>query len=113
VRFVVDAQLPPQLARSITAMGHQSWHVGDLGLLAADDQRIADKARELDAVIVTKDADFIAMKTVAAARAPRVVHLRIGNCGTVELLRLCAAAWPRIVAALNNGEHIVIVSRPE
>jgi predicted nuclease of predicted toxin-antitoxin system len=32
MRFLVDAQLPPALARWLAAQGHEAAHVGDLGL---------------------------------------------------------------------------------
>lgn len=35
MRFLVDAQLPPALARWLCANGHEAVHVGDLGMLAA------------------------------------------------------------------------------
>lgn len=40
MRFLVDAQLPPALARWLASQGHQADHVGDLGLAAAMDRVI-------------------------------------------------------------------------
>lgn len=40
MRFVVDAQLPPALARLLTAKGHSAVHVEDVGLRDADDSPI-------------------------------------------------------------------------
>ncbi len=58
MRFLVDAQLPPALARHIESSGHKAEHVVDLGLEKGTDVRIRAKAAELGAVIVTKDEDF-------------------------------------------------------
>ena len=38
VRFLVDAQLPPALARRLEAWGHVAEHVVDLGMADAPDQ---------------------------------------------------------------------------
>jgi predicted nuclease of predicted toxin-antitoxin system len=35
VRFLIDAQLPPALARYLAALGHDAKHVSDVGLLMA------------------------------------------------------------------------------
>jgi hypothetical protein len=59
VRFLIDAQLPPALARRLVALGHLADHVADIGMEAAADRAIWRKAAELDAVIITKDEDFI------------------------------------------------------
>jgi predicted nuclease of predicted toxin-antitoxin system len=32
MRFLVDAQLPPALARHLVAAGHEAQHVADLGM---------------------------------------------------------------------------------
>ncbi len=37
MNLVIDARLPPALARWIAAQGHQGTHVFDLALQAADD----------------------------------------------------------------------------
>jgi hypothetical protein len=39
VRFLVDAQLPPALARHLAVLGHEAVHVADVGLLRARGSR--------------------------------------------------------------------------
>jgi predicted nuclease of predicted toxin-antitoxin system len=55
MRFLVDAQLPPALARWLAAKGHEAEHVADRGMQAASDMAIWDKALATSATIVTKD----------------------------------------------------------
>ncbi len=55
MRFLVDAQLPPALARWIDTQGHEARHVADLGMTGASDRSIWDKAIELKTDIVSKD----------------------------------------------------------
>lgn len=58
MRFLVDAQLPPALARWLAAKGHEAEHVGDKGMQAASDTAIWDFALASSAAIVAKDEDF-------------------------------------------------------
>ena len=56
--FIIDAQLPPALARLLSSRGHYAGHVADIGTEDADDSPIWDYALEHKAVVVTKDEDF-------------------------------------------------------
>ncbi|MEI8163401.1 MAG: DUF5615 family PIN-like protein [Betaproteobacteria bacterium] len=58
MRFVVDAQLPPALAKYLGAQGHQSEHGFDLDMAGADDPAIWNYAITMGAAIITKDEDF-------------------------------------------------------
>ncbi|MCY4633829.1 MAG: DUF5615 family PIN-like protein [Acidobacteria bacterium] len=40
MRFLVDAQLPPALARRFEALGHEAEHVADRGFASAPDDVI-------------------------------------------------------------------------
>jgi predicted nuclease of predicted toxin-antitoxin system len=58
MRFLIDAQLPPALARWLVSVGHEAEHVADRGMQAASDAVIWDLALREHAAIVTKDEDF-------------------------------------------------------
>ncbi|MBS0644927.1 MAG: DUF5615 family PIN-like protein [Proteobacteria bacterium] len=57
MRFLVDAQLPPALARRLEALGHHAQHVADHGILAASDLVIWNLALREQPAILTKGAD--------------------------------------------------------
>ncbi len=40
MRFLIDAQLPPALARWLSGQGHEAEHVADRGMQAASDSAI-------------------------------------------------------------------------
>jgi predicted nuclease of predicted toxin-antitoxin system len=105
LRFLVDAQLPPALARHIQSLGHTAEHVADLGLEKAADGRIRTKAADLGAVIVTKDEDFAVHRILH--QGPSVVWVRIGNTRRAELLRRFDTELPKIIAALERGETLI------
>lgn len=106
MRFLVDAQLPPALARWLVEQGHDASHVMDRGLGEASDGRIWDEATAWGAVIVTKDEDFPARRR-SNAMGPAVVWIRIGNATCRETLRRVAAVFPDLVAALGRGDTLV------
>jgi len=58
LRFLIDAQLPPALARLLEEHGHVAEHVTEIGPADAPDRDLWQYALEHDAVLVTKDEDF-------------------------------------------------------
>ena len=109
MRFLVDAQLPPALARWLAAQGHEAIHVFDLGLAGADDRLIWRRAADTEAVIVTKDEDF-ALRQMLAETGPAIVWLRLGNTRKGALLRWLEPLLLDILAALERGETLVEVT---
>ena len=110
MRFLVDAQLPPGLARFLAERGHLAEHVADVGLLDAPDRTIWALASSTGASLVTKDGDFVALRALAREQGPPVVWVRIGNTTNRTLLTAFTAALPDIVAALERGETVVEIS---
>ena len=105
MRFIVDENLPLSLASWLGEQGHEAEHTSALGLNAMPDLDIARYARRTDAVIVTKDSDFL----IVSAGGPRVVHMRVGNLSTSRLLAICERVWAEVIAALESGERLVQV----
>ncbi len=108
MRFLVDAQLPPALARRLEALGHSAEHVADCQLATATDEAIRDYAASTGAIIITKDEDFAVRKILQ--QGPRVIWIRIGNTRRAELLRRIEADFGEIVAALERGETLVEIA---
>lgn len=109
MRFLVDAQLPPALARWLVAAGYEAEHVGDVGLGDAQDQAIWAYAVSVGAVIVSKDEDFAQRKVMKNA-GPQIVWIRRPNTRRRDLLIWFEAVLPRIVDALKRGELLIEVS---
>lgn len=109
MRFLVDSQLPPALARWLTAAGHPSEHVADVGMAAASDPSVWAYAVRTGAVIITKDQDFAVHRIMSDALTPGVVWLRIGNSRRAELLRWFEPLLPAILSALGEGMRLIEV----
>ena len=108
MRFLVDAQLPPALARWLAQQGHTAEHVRDVGLESSSDSDLWLYADHHDAVIVSKDEDFVRLAG-SREKGVRVLWLRIGNSTRRELLQWLQRAWPRISAALDADEQVIEV----
>ena len=72
MRLLFDENLSPSLIRRLSDVFPASAHVHDLGLGSADDRTISAFAREHDYVVVTKDADFRALRLTFGHRASRI-----------------------------------------
>lgn len=106
MNFLIDAQLPPALARWISAHGHQSAHVFDIALLKATDPNIWEHARQQNAVIVSKDEDFVDRWLLDSAPVS-LVWIRKGNCSSRALLVWFEPLWPDTVNRLEQGERFI------
>lgn len=108
MRFVVDAQLPPALARWLAAVGHEAEHVGDIGLGDAKDSAIWAYALATGAVIISKDEDFAQRKALGNG-GPAIVWIRLPNTRRRELSVWFEAMLPEILEALERGESLIEV----
>lgn len=109
MRFLVDAQLPLALARWLVAEGHEASHVLDHSMLEVRDTAIWAEAERLGAVIVSKDEDFVHLRTLRP-EGPALVWVRVGNTTRHELLAWFAALLPEIEQALQAGERLIEVA---
>lgn len=109
MRFLVDAQLPPALARFLTSTGHQAEHVYDIGMGAVSDRAIWNYALQNNAVIITKDEDFVSLVNIYP-NAPPVVWIRVGNIGKQALLQWIEPMMARIIGEIESGEKLIEIS---
>jgi len=105
LRFLLDQNLPVSLIDVLAELGHEALHVKPLGLSEATDREVWARARTLQAVMVSKDSDFIAL----AGRGGRLVRLRIGNRSNADLFAVLRASWPGVIARLEDGDSVVDV----
>ncbi len=112
MRVWVDAQLPPLLARRLSAeFGIDAQHVQDVHLEGASDVVIFTAACAQQVVLLTKDADFVRLLEQRGAPPP-VVWITLGNVTNDALWAAVCSAWPRIAALLDAGEPLVELGPP-
>lgn len=106
MRFLVDAQLPPGLARWLGEQGLSATAVREAGLRDSDDGSIWNFATSGEWTVITKDEDF-ATRCIGNPDAPAVVWLRLGNCTNQALFGQLKPFLHEIERRLNDGERLI------
>ena len=106
----IDAQLPPALAQwLVQTFGVEAVAVRDLALRDATDLEIFEAGRAAEAVVMTKDADFVALLEQRGA-PPKIVWLTCGNTSNARLREVLARTWPQARVLLERGEPLVEIN---
>ena len=106
MKFLVDHQLPPALARFICSQGHDAVHVRDIALKDAQDRTIWEHAAVQGMVVISKDEDFTFLAN-AAGNTGKLLWLRMGNCRKKVLFEAFTAQLAHAIAEFNSGSRIV------
>ena len=106
MKFLIDNQLPDDLASYLGNRGFDCQHVLDVGLARSLDSEICRYAELEGRVIVTKDEDFFYLAQRPQPKI-RVLWVRLGNCRTSLLLETFERLWPMIESRLHAGDQII------
>jgi predicted nuclease of predicted toxin-antitoxin system len=105
MNFLVDENLPREVAGWLNNAGHAARHVSEASLLGQSDSAVWAYATSINAWMITRDADFLAI--AARSTTGGVVRLLIGNCSAPVLLARMGELWPDVEARLGAGERII------
>jgi predicted nuclease of predicted toxin-antitoxin system len=106
----LDAQLSPAMAPWITReFSVSAIAVRDLGLRNAKDQEIFSAARQANALVMTKDADFVHL-VEKSGTPPQVILLACGNTSNARLKEILKSSWGRTTEWLEKGEPVVEIT---
>lgn len=106
----IDAQLPPTLAIWLKSnFDLEATALRNLGLRDARDVEIFESARAENAIIITKDSDFVDL-VCRLGTPPQIVWLTCGNVTNRSLRQLLATTLPDALERLRQGEAIVEIS---
>ena len=89
--------------------GVEARPVRDLGLCDAKDREIFLAAREADAVVLTKDRDFVLLLEQLGP-PPQVLWLTIGNTSNAHLREVLTRNLPWALELLRRGEPLVEIA---
>ena len=108
----IDAQLSPALAPWLAEeFGIQAFSARHLGLVPAKDREIFEAARNANAVVLSKDADFV-LWLERAGPPPQVLWLRCGNTSNAHLKNLLRNVLPAALDMIRAGEPLVEIAEP-
>ncbi|MBN1566518.1 MAG: DUF5615 family PIN-like protein [Acidobacteria bacterium] len=106
----LDAQLSPAIASWISReFCVSAVAVRDLGLRDAKDSEIFSAAKKANAVVMTKDVDFMHMVEHLGS-PPQVILLSCGNTSNSQLKQILKRSFHRTMEWLRKGEPIVEIA---
>lgn len=106
MKFIVDNQLPPSLARFISdELKTTAIHVADIGLKSASDSALWEYASNHDLIVISKDEDFATM--ILNTPTAKLIWVRLGNCRKTLLLETFRRMWPRVIHRLESGDSLI------
>ena len=106
----VDAHLPPAIATWIAStFGVEAIALRELGLRDAEDLEIFEAAKAQEAIVMTKDSDFVALVDRLSA-PPQIIWLTCGNTSNIRLREILGKTLPRALELLAAGETLVEIS---
>ncbi|MBK1987009.1 DUF5615 family PIN-like protein [Sphaerospermopsis aphanizomenoides BCCUSP55] len=106
----VDAHLSPAIATWISSTFEiKAVALRDLGLRDAEDPEIFEAAKAQEAIVMTKDSDFVDL-VERLGSPPQIIWLTCGNTSNAQLREILSATLPRALELLAAGETLVEIS---
>ena len=110
MRFLVDNQLPLQLADYLRWRHHDCAHVIDVGLDEAADLVLWTRSSSDDRILISKDEDFVYLAS-RPGDTGRLLWVRLGNCRNSALIEAFERTHDNLVLAFETGQRIVELRR--
>jgi predicted nuclease of predicted toxin-antitoxin system len=108
----LDNHISPAVARWMAGrFGFTCTAIRDLGFSAAPDETVFARARDADAILLTKDRDFAELVN-RLGPPPRVIWLTFGNTSTPRLIEILEARLETALKLLEGGALVEIVGEP-
>ncbi len=70
MRSLIDANLPRSLAARMQTLRHEAEFARDIGMASASDDEIALRAQWRNAIILTRDLDFLISENIRLINSP-------------------------------------------
>ena len=103
----IDAHLSPAIASWLTTeFGIEAAALRELGLRDAEDLQIFHSARDANAIVLTKDRDFVSLLE-RFGPPPKILWLTCGNTSNDSLKRILTETLKLAIELLLSGEDLV------
>ena len=103
----IDAQMSPAIAAWISRhFAVNAIAVRDLELREATDREIFQAARRENAIVMTKDMDFVSLLD-RFGPPPQVIWVTCGNTSNTHFKEILTRTLPKALELLGSGEPLV------
>ncbi len=110
MKFWIDGQISPKIAPWINQrFGFECLHIRDLGLMKKEDLEIFKEARLVNAIVITKDQDFLDISR-RMGPPPQILWVTCGNTSNQALRTIFERVFSNAVEFLKAGQRVVEVS---
>ena len=109
MKFLIEDNLSPLLAEGLKAAGHDAVHLRDLGMQAAPDPAVLQRAQVDERVLASADTDFGGLLSRSRATGPSVLLIRrLAGRRAAEQSAIILANLEQIAEDLTAGAVVVI-----
>ena len=109
MKFLIDNNLSPLLAESLTAHAYDAIHLRDLGMQAATDEVVLARAAAESRVLVSADTDFGGLLARSKAASPSVLLIRrLAGRRAAEQSAIIRANLDQVAEDLSTGAIVVL-----
>ncbi len=106
--IILDAHIPPSLATWIRErFGLECYSLKYLQMREASDEVIFGEGKKRNAIIITKDADFLNLQSKLGA-PPKVIWLTCGNTSKDRLKEIFTQHLLQAIALLEESDLVEI-----
>ena len=111
MQLIIDAQLSPHLAVWINQVfGIEVYSVKFLSLRDADDIEIYAKAREMKAIVLTKDEDFVRILSQKGS-PPKIIWITCGNTSNDRISAILIQHLQNALTLLETADLVEITDQ--
>lgn len=111
MKVLLDQGLPRSAATLLTNRQINTIHVGEIGMIVAEDAAILEYGRTTDRIVVTLDADFHALLALAGATSPSVIRIRIEGLKAARLVEVLEKVLDEWGEELELGSVVTVDER--
>ena len=110
MNFIIDGQISEKFCPWIFEnYGFETVHIKSLGLQFATDMDVFGKARQKNAILITKDRDFLELLE-RKGPPPQVIWVTCGNTSNKRLREIFASIFEEAVKLIESGKSLVEIS---
>ena len=107
-RFVVDENLPQEVASWLSSQGFCAEHIAQVSLRGAPDDQVFHYAQQQGAILVTRDKDFVDKRRFPSGTHYGIMFLRLKNWRRQNILRRLQEALAQLSGQSLQGKLVIV-----